>query len=258
MREATREGRDERCPKYKSAGDDAGWSIYTARARWGPGEDAIPDLGCHHTRWGQQRVPDYIKKPPIPNFCVTNHSSFPYFLSPQEQKFSSDKCKILASFQHRNGVWWSDDRTRFNNGSGWVQNNSIGSTTTTAQQIPSAARYRSDQRGISPESHSLGCSGTQLESPEARPLGASLGCSGTQLDSPEARPLGATMSALFGHDSTTDQQQPQPPNGFFGTDRQTPGMPVIPQTSLNPAFRDAAKRDRLIAAFVSAHDKINR
>lgn len=35
-------------------------------------------------------------------------------------------------------------------------------------------------------------------------------------------------------------------------------MPAVPQTSLDPAFRDAAKRDKSIGTFVSAHDKAIR
>lgn len=172
-------------------------------------------------------------------FLPPAHSSLSNFLPPQEQTVSSDNGNISAMFQDGNGVWWSDDRTRYITGSGWVQNKSASSTTTTTPQIPTAARYGSHQQGVSPESH-----------PSA--------CSGAQLGPPEARPLGATMSALFGQCSTTAYQQPRPPNGLFGTDRQTPGMPAVPQTSLDPAFRDAARRDRLIAAFISAHDKSNR
>lgn len=139
-------------------------------------------------------------------------------------------------FQDRNGVWRSDDETEYNTGSGWVACRN-GSTTTT-QETPATA-HSSPRQHIIQQSH-------REENP------------GTQLSSPEAQSLGDAMTAIFGQSSKSAYRQPQPPNGPFGTNRQIPGMPAVPQTSLDPAFRDAGKRDELIRAFVSAHDKMNR
>lgn len=79
----------------------------------------------------------------------------------------------------------------------------------------------------------------------------------TQFSSTRGLTLEATLAKLYGRISTEPYQQPLPPNGFAGTNPQTPGIPVY-APPLDPAFRDAAKRNDFIAAFVAARDKIQR
>lgn len=136
-------------------------------------------------------------------------------------------------FQDSNGVWWSDDQTQYNDGSGWIRYNH--SSTATVQQT--TARSSSHQ-------------GSNLPYQSAH--------AGAQLGSPDPQTLGDSMAALLGGRSITPYQQPGPPNGVFGENRQTPGKSAVPALDLDHTIRDAAKRDPFIAAFVASHDTIGR
>ncbi len=67
------------------------------------------------------------------------------------------------------------------------------------------------------------------------------------------------MTREFNSSVSTHSAPPQSllfPNRTYGTRMQTPGAPAVPQVALDPGFRAMASTDRMIGAFVAAHDKM--
>ncbi|GAW17528.1 hypothetical protein ANO14919_069860 [Xylariales sp. No.14919] len=91
-----------------------------------------------------------------------------------------------------------------------------------------------------------------------QPATSRLTATGTPLGSNTPPSLGATAAEKVGQDSKSYHYlQPRPPNGVFGENRQTLGIPVdLPP--LDPHFRAAAANNDMIRAFVIARDKICR
>ena len=129
-------------------------------------------------------------------------------------------------FQAPDGTWWSDDKRYYRSGDQWLlyPGTSSGSTSTQQPII---------QQPIIQQSSSFG----------------------NQLSTANPSNLAAALNA-FPKSSTEPYRQQQ--QLVFGTNRQTPGRPPAPVFTVDPSFRAAASKDRMIEGFVKSIDNMGR
>lgn len=134
------------------------------------------------------------------------------------------------------GIVWNDDRTQYYDGSRWISasNSSTTSSVLSLNQEPAPSQHNPPQDIVN---------STTVTGP---PLGENA-----------PTDLASKMVDLFSQSSPQDRQV-LAPNGPYGTNPQTPGLPVTPTTQLDPRFRAAASSSQFIRCFVLAHDKIAR